>query len=235
MTLSHSGNRFSPPQLCRFAPTFLVTCFPNGGIFDQSSTNSHNHHQHPFWKNTLEFSQLHQAQPIWLFMLATHGLNLTYHPKSSRCIFLGYSTSKSACKCMNIATNCLYYSRHVQFIEHIFPFLDANISHTHPISITTFPSLQPLSPPPAINTHIPLTHLKYPNVQPIYQPIIPSDPTSSSSHIPQNSTNSPIQQTHSPTQPLPVTPTSTTLPTVSPTQSHPSHQYLWAISLPRFP
>ncbi|KAD6119300.1 hypothetical protein E3N88_10571 [Mikania micrantha] len=39
-------------------------------------------------------------------------------PRSSRCIFLGYSSSKSAYKCLDIITHRLYHSRHVEFGKH---------------------------------------------------------------------------------------------------------------------
>lgn len=45
------------------------------------------------------------------------------HPKSTPCIFLGYSTSKSAYKCLDLKTGKLYLSGHVQFVEHEFPRL----------------------------------------------------------------------------------------------------------------
>ncbi|GJU79037.1 retrovirus-related pol polyprotein from transposon TNT 1-94 [Tanacetum coccineum] len=44
-----------------------------------------------------------------------------FQPKSTHCIFLGYSTSKSAYKCLDPTTNYLYFSRHVKFEENIFP------------------------------------------------------------------------------------------------------------------
>ncbi|KAD2393053.1 hypothetical protein E3N88_40030 [Mikania micrantha] len=44
------------------------------------------------------------------------------HPRSTKCIFLGYSSSKSAYKCYDPVTHRLYHSRHVEFIDHIFPF-----------------------------------------------------------------------------------------------------------------
>lgn len=46
------------------------------------------------------------------------------HPRSVPCLFLGYSSSQSAYKCLDVATNRVYISRHVRFIENQFPFKD---------------------------------------------------------------------------------------------------------------
>ncbi|KAD5508125.1 hypothetical protein E3N88_15828 [Mikania micrantha] len=43
------------------------------------------------------------------------------YPRSIKCIILGYS-SKSAYKCYDPESHRLYHSRHVEFIDHIFPF-----------------------------------------------------------------------------------------------------------------
>ncbi|KAK9063757.1 hypothetical protein SSX86_017629 [Deinandra increscens subsp. villosa] len=43
-------------------------------------------------------------------------------PRSAKCIFLGYSVSKSAYKCYDPVSHRLYHSRHVQFVDHIFRF-----------------------------------------------------------------------------------------------------------------
>ncbi|GJT33879.1 retrovirus-related pol polyprotein from transposon RE1 [Tanacetum coccineum] len=42
-------------------------------------------------------------------------------PRSTHCLFLRYSTSKSAYKCYDPTTHRLYHSRHVQFVENLFP------------------------------------------------------------------------------------------------------------------
>ncbi|KAL4570097.1 hypothetical protein LXL04_025748 [Taraxacum kok-saghyz] len=44
------------------------------------------------------------------------------HPRLAKCIFLGYSSSKSAYKCYEPTSHRLYYSRHIEFIEHIYPY-----------------------------------------------------------------------------------------------------------------
>uniref|UniRef100_A0A2N9I9W7 Integrase catalytic domain-containing protein n=1 Tax=Fagus sylvatica TaxID=28930 RepID=A0A2N9I9W7_FAGSY len=47
--------------------------------------------------------------------------NSKLDPKSTPCIFLGYSLTQSAYKCLDIKTHRLYLSRHVVFDEHTFP------------------------------------------------------------------------------------------------------------------
>ena len=42
-------------------------------------------------------------------------------PRSTKCIFLGYSPSKYAYKCFDSTSHKLYHSRHVKFIENTFP------------------------------------------------------------------------------------------------------------------
>ena len=92
-------------------------------------------------------------------------------PKSTPCIFLGYSSSKSAYKCFDATTNRLFHSRHVEFVEHIVPL--AGTSNGSPpateLVLTDFssrnnknkeiadnippPSL-PLHPPPDLTIHV---------------------------------------------------------------------------------
>lgn len=44
--------------------------------------------------------------------------------RSQPCIFLGYSTTQSAYRCYDPITKKLYLSRHVRFVEHVFPSKD---------------------------------------------------------------------------------------------------------------
>lgn len=48
--------------------------------------------------------------------------------RSTSCVFLGYSTSQFAYKCFDPTTNRVYLSRHIQFVEHVFPHQVANNS-----------------------------------------------------------------------------------------------------------
>ena len=57
-------------------------------------------------------------------------------PRSEACVFLGYPTGHRGYRCYNIATRRVYTSRHVVFVEHVFPFRD------------TPPRAAPPPPPP---------------------------------------------------------------------------------------
>lgn len=53
----------------------------------------------------------------WLRPYITYKLQ----PRSTPCIFLGYSTTQSAYKCLDSSSNRLYTSHHVKFVENVFP------------------------------------------------------------------------------------------------------------------
>ncbi|KAK1416517.1 hypothetical protein QVD17_32308 [Tagetes erecta] len=76
-------------------------------------------------------------------------------PRSTKCIFLGYSNSKSAYKCLDPNTNRLYHSRHVLFIDHKFPF-QKSIPHIP----TPIPNPTPTT---FAQSHIP-THTQPPQI-----------------------------------------------------------------------
>lgn len=97
--------------------------------------------------------------------------NSKLQPRSSPCIFLGYSTSKSAYKCLDLATNRLYHSRHVQFIEDNFPFHH----HTHSSNLPTAHDFNPI---PSATSNVP----SHP----------PTPPTPSSSPVPTQLPNYPL-------------------------------------------
>jgi len=79
--------------------------------------------------------------------------------RSSTCVFLGYSSLHLGYRCLDIASQHIYISRHVCFHEHVFPFENykqtAKVSSTPPTQTATtiLPNLlySPLFP-----THIPL-------------------------------------------------------------------------------
>ena len=43
-------------------------------------------------------------------------------PRSKPCVFLGYSLTQSAYYCLDPSTSKIYVSRHVKFVESVFPF-----------------------------------------------------------------------------------------------------------------
>lgn len=55
----------------------------------------------------------------WLRPYTTNKLE----PRSTPCVFLGYSLTQSAYLCFNPSTSRMFVSRHVQFVENQFPFL----------------------------------------------------------------------------------------------------------------
>lgn len=54
----------------------------------------------------------------WLRPYTKHKLQ----PRSTECVFLGYSPTQSAYYCLDTTTGRVYTSRHVQFVETEFPF-----------------------------------------------------------------------------------------------------------------
>ena len=85
----------------------------------------------PILKNISPFTKLFSTQPNytklksfgclcfpWLRPCTSHKLD----PKSIACVFVGYSSSQSAYYCLDPKMNKIFVSRHVKFIENIFPF-----------------------------------------------------------------------------------------------------------------
>lgn len=66
----------------------------------------------------------------WLRPYMSHKLE----NHSTPCIFVGYSPTQSAYLCLDLATNKIYTSRHVKFVEHVFP-LASTTSSSSPSSL----------------------------------------------------------------------------------------------------
>ncbi|RVW40389.1 Retrovirus-related Pol polyprotein from transposon RE2 [Vitis vinifera] len=60
----------------------------------------------------------------WLRPYTSHKLE----SRSSPCVFVGYSPTQSAYLCLDTSTARLYTSRHVHFVESIFPFVTSHTS-----------------------------------------------------------------------------------------------------------
>lgn len=100
----------------------------------------------------------------WLKPYSSHKLA----PKSSHCVFLGYSKLHKGYTCLKISSGPLFISRHVLFFEQEFPFkkLDDTgttlMAEVSPTSIS-LPPILPLSntPPgyPRSNSKTQLTNL----------------------------------------------------------------------------
>ncbi|KAH0730293.1 hypothetical protein KY289_001481 [Solanum tuberosum] len=54
------------------------------------------------------------------------------HPRSTPCIFLGDSQNQSAFKCYDPVNSRLYLSRHVDFVEHSFPYMSLEPTESRP-------------------------------------------------------------------------------------------------------
>jgi hypothetical protein len=61
---------------------------------------------------------------------AAHKLAL----RSTRCVFLGYSTDHKGYRYLDLSTNCIIISRHVAFAEEDFPF-SASLRPTNDLDI----------------------------------------------------------------------------------------------------
>ncbi|KAI4379991.1 hypothetical protein MLD38_006225 [Melastoma candidum] len=53
-------------------------------------------------------------------------------PRSTPCVFLGYSDNHRGCRCLDPATGKVHYNRHVCFCDEVFPFNDLQDSPTSP-------------------------------------------------------------------------------------------------------
>jgi hypothetical protein len=76
-------------------------------------------------------------------------------PRSEPCIFLGYSLTQSAYICYNFKTNKIYVSRHVQFVETIFPYSQNTHNQPTPSTVPMDPNILPLTsfiPTPTIQS-----------------------------------------------------------------------------------
>ncbi|KAL4586189.1 hypothetical protein LXL04_010821 [Taraxacum kok-saghyz] len=142
------------------------------------------------------------------------------HPRSIKCIFLGYSSSKSAYKCYDPTTHRLYHSRHVEFIEHEFTFTPELVSNstvptTESFLSTTKPIPQP-STHPNPNSHTsssPMHTTTIPIFTPTTQPSSPTTPTTPS--FTQNSESS-SNPSPNPSMSSQATPSVQPSPTVTP-------------------
>ena len=95
----------------------------------------------------------------WLRPYTTNKLDT----RSLPCVFLGYSLTQSAYYCLDPTTSKIYVSRHVRFVETVFPFthLSAPTSSPHsnsiatwippPLRIPSLPLVPPLNPSSAVD------------------------------------------------------------------------------------
>ncbi|KAJ9548563.1 hypothetical protein OSB04_021106 [Centaurea solstitialis] len=87
----------------------------------------------------------------WLRPYSNHKLQ----PRSKPCIFVGYSSSQSAYHLLDPLTNKIYTSRHIHFVETMFPYASITQTNTNPppnpdtwLHINFIPLSTPPPPPP---------------------------------------------------------------------------------------
>ncbi|KAL9241610.1 hypothetical protein vseg_015702 [Gypsophila vaccaria] len=135
--------------------------------------------------------------------------------RSSPCVFIGYSSTQSAYHCLDPTTNKIYTSRHVKFVENVFPYMSL-VQQTSGTTIDTdhwcdipLPVIQPTPlgttfiPPASTSITPPTPNIPYTSPSQHVTPspcIHPTSPTPSSSI---NSTPTPSHATtvHPPSSP----------------------------------
>lgn len=142
--------------------------------------------QNPNYKHLHNFGCL--CYP-WLRPYGSHKLS----PKSTACVFIGYSPDQHAYLCLDPSTTRIYTSRHVRFVENVYPFAS--------LSCTSFNSTNTLFEWCTIQVPVPPPPNSY-------------TPTSTGSP----SNNSSLLNNH-PTNNIP-TPSTSSAPTSNPTQSN---------------
>lgn len=105
-------------------------------------------------------------------------------PHSKPCLFLGYSLPQSAYKCLDTSTNRMYISRHVTFVENIFPCRVHNSCQLDYFPATETPprfSTSNKTPQPAPNSIMLNKPTKEPSY-PIFPPKLPRISTDEQPH-----------------------------------------------------
>lgn len=146
--------------------------------------------------------------------LRPYGQN-KFSPKSTPCVFMGYSLSQSAFLCLDVTTSRIYVSRHVEFHESVFPFRSLSKQSSSPPNMFSpsetvsasvvpvfhwplavdpcpAPSPAPITPPQPTPASSPLTHQSLPasptSVSPVTTSSLSSSTASASSeNSPENS------------------------------------------------
>ncbi|KAK1441497.1 hypothetical protein QVD17_07436 [Tagetes erecta] len=171
----------------------------------------------PILQSKSPYQMLHNASPKytklktfgclcypWLKPYATSKLQ----PHSQPCIFLGYSTSRSAYKCLDSQTNRLYHSRHVIFVEDIFP---SKGTSSKPYRLPTTDDFFSISHATPHLHKSPQKKLKPTHAPPLQ--VSPQNPTNSNhatSHV--DSSTSTVNHSLDSITPNPISNTPTTLP-----------------------
>ncbi|KAK0591398.1 hypothetical protein LWI29_001105 [Acer saccharum] len=163
------------------AAVYLINRMPSKTL-QNSSPYSILFHKDPNYRKLRVFGCL--CYP-WLRPYTSHKLE----PRSKPCVFVGYSIEHNAYLCLDSLTNRLYVSRHVVFVESVFPFV-GQVGHVSPQVFTHVDHwLASQSPNVRSETEIePLPSSHSPSQQESQFPDI--------IHIPHPAAVHPIQATH---------------------------------------
>jgi hypothetical protein len=99
-------------------------------------------------------------------------------PKSKPCIFIGYSSTQNAYKCMDIHSSQIYISKHVVFDETIFPYTASTSMSSQPHAgnptiVSTIPIVPPSGQTPSMQSIVTTTALVVPLSAPPTQILVP--------------------------------------------------------------
>ena len=173
--------------------TYLINRLPTPTL-NNSSPYLRLFKKHPNYNKLRSFGCL--CYP-WLHPYSLHKL----YQRSTPCIFVGYSPTQSAYYTLDPVTYKIYTSRHVSFVETIFPFQQLNSSTTN--SPINYDNWIPLSISIPSTTHS--TTIDIPSTTSIQNndsshahstPVPPSSPTAQTNSSPLPTSSSP--QTISP-------------------------------------
>jgi hypothetical protein len=177
----------------------------------------------PLIKNLSPFEKLFHTDPEYSF-LKTFGCacwpNLRPYnsnklqPRSTSCVFLGYSSIHKGYKCFHIPSSRMYISRDVVFLESQFPFKNSTVPQTENPSILGSPlGLQPIFMQPNIRS-VPAAHSNAPlipmsHLEPVHTHLASTPPQELlQAHTHETPLNSPVTaqtQTHPALMPRPTT------------------------------
>ncbi|CAJ2634258.1 unnamed protein product [Trifolium pratense] len=153
----------------------------------------------------------------WIKPYANHKLA----PKSTMCVFVGYSADQHAYLCLDPSTGRIYTSRHVKFVETEFPFrslvaqpITSTTSQTGPLHLPVLPTIAP--PTASTNPTSPDTSL----VEPPSPSGISSPTTSQSSSSNTTSNETTSNDPSSSLQPTLLPQPQTTSPPTTTTEPH---------------
>jgi len=126
----------------------------------------------------------------WIRPYSSHKLE----PKSKPCVFIGYSLSQHAYLCFEPSTSKTFVSRHVKFVESVFPYTNLHSMLPRPTSTTAVSWL-----PPVLIVSVPLPSQPHSYTPTVPAPELPpTAATSSPTLSAESSPPSPVSQPASP-------------------------------------